>query len=973
VIVKGASPGTHRLRTHLNTLVIGLVVLAGLAIGGFGYKQIRDLALASAESEFQQLGQEGTATIEALSGRVDTLVTLLARGDLPASRSHDERMRELPTLAVALERNPRVSAVYAGYADGAFFLVRILRGDIGSQLGAPPGARFLVQSRSSVAASGVFLWLDDKLRVLSREARPEYRFDARQRPWYQAALASETPVHSEPYAFFTTGEIGKTFSQRSLNGRAVLGADFTLTALSRLLADRTRRLDASAQVVAFNDTGTLIANRDLKLAVAVADGERRSVTVESLKTPVLAEALRRASAGEVDRLLPWKEGDREWRILLTRLPEAGAHAEFLAAAIPVKALLAPADRALLTTLIVLGAILIVAIPFAWLVSHSVARPLERLAKEATAMRRFDFAEPAQPVRSRIVEVADVASSLTAARGAIQRFREVSGAVAAEQDFQKMVARVLDESLALASGSAGVLRLVTSDGAQLTTAVVRGADVRTNRLPNVGFDADLPAARALVQRRVTVETIEGTRMPPTLAAATNGQDATFVSVPFFDRRAQPLGVLSIARTGPAHRIDSGDDLIAFLAALAGTLAVAIENQKLLKEQKDLLEAFIQLVADAIDAKSPYTGGHCKRVPELTKMLAQAACDAKDGPFASYSLSEEQWEAVHIGAWLHDCGKVTTPEHVVDKATKLETICDRLHEIRMRFEVLKRDADIAYWKEAAGGGDKAVLAAKRDAAHRALDADFAFVAECNEGGEFMAPERVQRLKAIGARTWTRTLDDRIGLSNDERKRKAAVGSPPPPAAEKLLDDKPEHIVRWSASEILPAENKWGFKVKVPEHKWNRGEIYNLAIARGTLTEEERHVINDHMAQTIKMLTALPFPQHLRNVPEIAGGHHEKMDGTGYPKRLKRDEMSLPARMMAIADIFEALTAGDRPYKKAKTLSESLKIMGFMKKDKHIDPELFDLFLRSGVYLRYAERYCTAEQIDKVDIAPYLTPAG
>jgi HD-GYP domain-containing protein (c-di-GMP phosphodiesterase class II) len=961
----------YRLRTHLNTLVIGLIVVTGLAIGGFAYQQTRELALGSAEASFQQLGNETATAMEALFLPVESLIGVLAGGQLPAQQTLETRLPFVPALVGTLQRNPRMAAVYVGYADGAFLLVRSL-GETAGDLRPPAGARYLVQHASG-KASGTFIWLDERLRELKREARPDYRFDPRERPWYRSALAGDGVVRGEPYVFFTTHRIGKTYSLRSNNGKAVIGADFRLTDLSGLLADRTRRLDASAQVAVFNDAGTLIAHRDPQRAVAVAEGERRLVTVEGLKSPVLAEALRRASAGEVGRLLPWKEGDQEWRILLARLPEAGAHAEFLAAAIPVKSLLAPADRALAVTIIVIGAILLAALPLAWLVSHSVARPLERLAKEATAMRRFDFAEPAQPVTSRIVEVADLAISMSATRGTIQRFREVSGAVAAEQDFQKLVERVLDESLALASASAGVLRLVTSDGARLTTAVVRGSQVQTSSLPDVDFDADLPAARALLQRRVTVETLEAGGMPPVLAVATKGQDATFISVPFFDRRGQPLGVLSIARTGRGHRIDAHDDLVAFLAALAGTLAVAIENQKLLKEQKDLLESFIQLVADAIDAKSPYTGGHCKRVPELTKMIVEAACNATEGPFASYSLNEEEWEAVHIGAWLHDCGKVTTPEYVVDKATKLETICDRLHEIRTRFEVLKRDADVAYWKGVADGGDKAALAAVRETAQRALDADFAFIAECNEGGEFMAPERVARLKAIGARTWTRTLDDRIGLSFDEKKRKAAVGSAPPPATENLLDDKPEHIVPWLPSERVPAENKWGFKVRVPEHKWNRGEIYNLSIGRGTLTDEERYVINDHMTQTIKMLTALPFPRHLRNVPEIAGGHHEKMDGTGYPKRLKREEMSWPARMMAIADIFEALTAGDRPYKKAKTLSESIKIMGFMKKDRHVDPDAFELFLRSGVYLRYAERFLAPEQIDKVDIAPYLIAAG
>jgi HD-GYP domain-containing protein (c-di-GMP phosphodiesterase class II) len=964
------SSGGYRLRTHLNTLVIGLVLTAGLAIGGFAYWQARALALESAEDSFQQLGNETATAMEALLLPVESVIGVLAGGQLPKQQTLESRLPFVPALAGALRRNPRLAAVYVGYDDGAFLIVHSL-GETAADVRPPAGARYLVQ-HAGAATAPVFIWLDERVRELSREARPDYRFDPRQRPWYRAALASDDVARSEPYVFFSTRRIGKTYSLRSSDGRAVVGADFRLTDLSGLLADRTRRLDRSAEVVVFNDAGTLIAHRDPQRAVALVEGERRSVTIEGLNTPVLSEALRRAAAGDVGRLLPWNDGEREWRILLTRLPHAGAHAEFLAAAIPVKALLAPAEHALAVALLVVMGILAAALPLAWLVSHSVARPLERLAGDAAAMRRFNFVEPAHAVRSRIIEVHDLAQAMTATRGTIRRFRDVSTAVGVEKDLGKLVERVLDESLALTAGAAGVVRLISDDGRKLVAAVARGPDVRMAELPDVALDADLPVTRAVRERRVTVERFEEGELPAALGLAPK-EAATILSVPLFDRRGAPLGALSIARLGEGHRVDPQDDLVAFLAALAGTLAVAIENQKLLKEQKELLESFIQFVADAIDAKSPYTGGHCKRVPELTKMLVQAACDAKEGPFASYSLNEEEWEAVHIAAWLHDCGKVTTPEYVVDKATKLETICDRLHEIRMRFEVLKRDADVAYWQGVAEGGDRAKLAAARDDLHRTLDAEFAFVAECNEGGEFMPPERVARLKAIGARTWTRTLDDRIGLSNQEKRAKAAVGSPPAPATEKLLDDKPEHIVPRPSSERMPHDNKWGFKVKVPEHKWNRGELYNLSIGRGTLTEEERYVINDHMAQTIKGLTALPFPRHLRSVPEIAGGHHEKMDGTGYPRRLKRDEMSVPARTMAIADIFEALTAGDRPYKKAKTLSESIRIMGFMKKDRHIDPDLFDLFLRSGVYLRYAERYCAPEQIDGVDIAPYLTPAG
>ncbi|MGB8147179.1 MAG: HD domain-containing phosphohydrolase, partial [Azonexus sp.] len=358
------------------------------------------------------------------------------------------------------------------------------------------------------------------------------------------------------------------------------------------------------------------------------------------------------------------------------------------------------------------------------------------------------------------------------------------------------------------------------------------------------------------------------------------------------------------------------------------------------------------------------------------LARAACEETNGTYKDFQLGDEEWEAVHVAAWLHDCGKVTTPEYVVDKATKLETLYDRIHEIRMRFEVLKRDAEIASLKAIADGKPETEARAGLAEKLAGLDGDFAFIAGCNEGGEFMAPEKLERLRQIATRTWTRTIDDRIGISHEEKERKARTPAPDLPVAEPLLADRPEHVFERAPRDRMPADNKWGFRMAVPEVLYNKGELYNLSVARGTLSEEERYKINEHIVQTLIMLTQLPFPKHLRNVPEIAAGHHEKMDGTGYPRRLVRNEMSPVARMMAIADIFEALTAVDRPYKKGKTLSEAIRIMSFMKKDQHIDPELFDLFLRSGVYREYAERFMKPEQIDSVDVAAYLdnrTAAG
>ncbi|MBW1860681.1 MAG: hypothetical protein JRI70_11700 [Deltaproteobacteria bacterium] len=349
-----------------------------------------------------------------------------------------------------------------------------------------------------------------------------------------------------------------------------------------------------------------------------------------------------------------------------------------------------------------------------------------------------------------------------------------------------------------------------------------------------------------------------------------------------------------------------------------------------------------------------------------MLARAACESQAAPFKDFDLSEEEWEALHIAGWLHDCGKVTTPEYVVDKATKLETIYDRIHEVRMRFEVLKRDAGLRYWQAVGDGGDRDALGQQLESEWRQLDEDFAFVAECNEGGEFMSSERMERLREIAKQTWMRTLDDRIGISWEEKVRKERKPAPELPVEEKVLAKKEEHIIQRGKADHMPADNPWGFRMQVPQDLYNRDEIYNLSVERGTLTAEERYKINDHIVQTIIMLEKLPYPKHLRNVPVIAGGHHEKMDGTGYPRRLTRDDMPLTARMMAIADIFEALTAADRPYKKGKTLSEAVRIMSFM---KNIDPELFELFLTSGVYMQYAKHFLKQEQMDEVDIEQYL----
>ena len=442
----------------------------------------------------------------------------------------------------------------------------------------------------------------------------------------------------------------------------------------------------------------------------------------------------------------------------------------------------------------------------------------------------------------------------------------------------------------------------------------------------------------------------------------------------NRRKKLIGALIIEMEVGDHTHLS-DDLIVFVDEIAGSAAVAIETRELIESQQALLDGFIRLVASAIDAKSPYTGGHCERVPKLAQMITEVAEQASEGPFAHFRMNEDERYEFHLAAWLHDCGKITSPEYVVDKAVKLETIYNRIHEIRARFEILHRDAEVRYLQACLNGEDPTEAARYRDEAQAQLQADFGFLANANVGSESMSDEDVARIRQIGAQTWQRHFSDRLGLSGDEQQALADSPEAALPATEPLLADKPWHIRTWG-DRVPPVQrddprNLWGFDMKLPEYAYNRGELHNLTIQYGTLTEEERFRINEHIVQTICMLDALPLPDRLARVPRLAGTHHERVDGKGYPFGLSGEDMSIPEKIMAVADIFEALTAVDRPYKQGKTLSEALNIMDNMTRQGHIDREVFLLFVRSGTYRRYGAQHLKAEQIDTVDESLFMKP--
>ena len=980
------------LRLHIATLFIALILLLGATVIWNSFTKTTQLILRAADERFERIADQTGRQLQMLVTPVATTVDLLAWQRLAANGTLMERLDNLGYLSEALAQSTHLSALYIGYDDGDFFLLRSLspNSPLRDSLTVPNAARYLVQSverNGTEAATGTFLYFDAALKLIRRDTRPDYTFDPRARPWYQTARSQPDRIRTDPYLFFTTREVGITLARRARIGTAVVGADLTLSALSATL--RASRLFSNTQLAVFDSAGYVIAYPDATRLPHQGVGEElRLVRLPELKEPALTELERhlpnpeQRTAGLPPKNFTLEAAGQTWHGMVRTLPFDGETPLFLGLAVPRNDLLADAkhirDQGVLITI----SLVLLALPITWLLANRIARHLQSLVSEAARIRRFDFQQPIV-AHSIIDEVNQLARAMDLMKSTIRRFLDIGSALAAERHFDRLLDRVLAETLALAQGDAGILFLISDDEKGL-----RPAPARVSQPLDAGSAERLPAlSLTRLPSHPLVEAARGT-VPQIRPLAPNEPLADYfalltdlsiqqvgqlILVPLRNRQQELVGLLALLRAS-APRDDNriGSELLAFIAALSGTSAVSIENQRLFQAQKNLFASFIQLLADAIDAKSPYTGGHCARVPELTKLLAQAACADETGAFHDFTLSEEEWEELHIACWLHDCGKITTPEYVVDKATKLETLYNRINEVRMRFEVLKRDAEIAYWREIANGGDPTEPRARLEAEWRALDDDFAFVASCNQGGECMAPAQIARIKRLAERTWLRTLDDRLGLSHEEQARKERVPAAALPTVEPLLADKPEHCFERHPEDRIGADNPWGFQLKIPELLYNQGEVHNLCVSRGTLTEEERYKINEHIVQTIMMLSRLPFPKSLRRVPEIAGGHHEKMDGNGYPKQLRREEMSVLARMMAIADIFEALTAVDRPYKPGKTLSEALETMARMSREQHIDSELFTLFLRAGVYRHYAERFLRPDQIDAVNIEVYLAAA-
>ncbi|NOQ17111.1 MAG: HAMP domain-containing protein [Methyloprofundus sp.] len=958
----------YSLHATTSTIFISLVIIFGSILSWQNYSKTSEVLVASGNYVFEQLNRELALEFGSMRKSVKQVVNFVAYSPISQSSSLAPRLQSLQLLAIALADVPEISTIQVGYPNGDVFLIRPTNTDAVRKIfSAPSEASFVVDNIARNAKGEQLLqriFYDASLQELNRLAATPTDYTLAERPWYQLALANEQPVITDPYIFYFYQKLGITLTGKNKHNNVVVAVDITLDQLTQTL--NRNSLTANTELVVFGKSGdALIYNKASVLQMT--DDHFKVATLAELGSEILTFISQDLQLET--QVLNFNYNGQEWLGAVQEMHIPGGNSLFVLMVSPEQELLSKAVQARNLSLLITAAIVLIMIPIVWLFARKIAKPLRRLATEAHLISQFDFSS-AVKTQSVITEVDELAESMRMMKTTISQFLSLINSLAGEKDFDVLLQRITQKTREISQADAALTYLYNEQDNTLEPGFFYiGAEgsSQIDGLPNLSLNDNNELIAAFQSTDSSMLTLHANQSKTSQYLLTKlaTTAANMVILPLHNRQEEAIGILCLM-----YKDTASNEHISFVQALSGFAAVSLESRQLIMMQKALLESFIKLIAGAIDSKSPYTGGHCARVPELAKSLAEAACASDTAPFQDFQLNDDQWEALHIASWLHDCGKVTTPEYVVDKATKLETIYDRIHEIRMRVEVLKRDAEITYWQQIAQGGDIETLEPLLQRHLRQLDEDFAFIAECNAGGEFMAQEKITRLQRIAEYTWLRTLDDSIGISWEEGQRKQQQSKPVLPVQEKLLADKPEHIIARDAGEQMPANNPWGFQLDVPEHKYNRGELYNLTVERGTLTTEERFKINDHIVQTIIMLEKLPYPAHLKDVPVIAGSHHEKIDGTGYPKGLKGEDVPLTGKMMALADIFEALTASDRPYKKAKTLSESLRIMSFMVKDRHIDTDLFHLFLSSGVYLQYAEKFLQAEQIDAVDIKQFFS---
>ena len=1007
-IVKKAVSGFHiKFQFSLLMLIFLMLGISTFSTLTAVLSVSRNVSKQKAEQLFNETGYSIKTKLDTQFEKAIQLTGLMTTLPVFTEPISDDgtRYAGLPFLIEALRLNSFFYSVYTGFSNGDFIqLIQTSSNPlILDALHAPDNTSYILRTISSTESERKEYWtfFDSGITVISSDINLSPTYQPSERPWFSTAvIAKNGVILTAPYIYNSLKKPGIT-AAAAQSADIVTGIDITLENLETFI-DGLYISPGAGVLVLDKEDRILAANPRIKSLLSSSDPALNPIgdidsDILAFLTGTIGNGADKKAVNKLhaDYLLwkkPWKTpGGQDYQLIIfAPASDFLQHQQIIQHRI-----------ILISTLV-----FILVLPLIILVSIYFSRFLKNLADDAERIQHMIF-DKKFTGHSPIIEfeklsvafavmkeaIAAKTLALETALQKLERIIEMGIAMSVEHNSDKLVEMILKGAKELAGADGGSLYLKEKSNELGFKIILNdslgfeqgGASSNPISLPPVQLylsDGEPNFHNVVSSAFHKAETIviddaymdphydfSGTREFDKL---NNYRSKSFLTVPLKLQGSDIIGALQLIN---CHSKDVSDavpfskDIQSLIEALSSLAAAILNNRILLDSQDALFESLIQLTANAIDTKSPYTGGHCERVPVLARLLAEQAENAKEGPLADFSFNTPiEKKAFIIGAWLHDAGKMTTPEFIVDKAVKLETIHNRIHEIRTRFEVLLRDVRIKEKEALLAGRDPEEAAAELEAAERKLYEDFDFIARANTGEEFVNEEYINRLKEISKRTWLSHFNHTIGLSRDEQKKQMPPYIPGKPIEEQLLADKPQHIVP-DSGKTRKIYSDYGFVIPHPDYLYNRGEIHNLLIRYGTLTEEERYKINEHIMQTIVMLDKLPFPIGMNLIPEFVGTHHETLSGTGYPRGLKSDQLSVPSRIMAIADIFEALTASDRPYKDAKKLSEAVEILYQETLTNHIDGDLFELFLTSGIYLEYSKEFMSPDQIDQVDIKKYI----
>lgn len=930
-------------RWYISGILLSIASLISAVLIYVSVEHSQSVSISLSKDIVKDYSNELKVELDELSTPLITMLDTLAHSGFTEKEFNEQSSQWLDMMYMLLSKNKHIASFYIGNNDGNSYLIRSLHRESDKLRYGVPDPTVLMLEMNLNNGQQRSIYFDQQMRRIGSRRSSSNYYDPRTRDWFKNAKGDMDIHMVEPYAFYFSRRIGITYSRMLKNKQGVIAVDFTLGSLTDIIQDL--EYSENSKVLLLTASKRIISsNQELELI----NGEKL-FTAEELE---IAEFLPDFNDIKIEETLFstifWQ--DQNWELVVTPLEISSLDVLYLVNFVAYEDLLY--SSGILRNELIVISLFTVFISFLIILAMTdkIAKPLTYLTKSVENIQRFSFKRK-EYRKSNIDDINALNEAMNSMENVLvdffQNLRDIARSTESEQLSTSMVTQ------AKAMLACDICQLFVNSPAD------RDVFSMTANSDSVA-PFNLQALHAHNKAILSDSIYELNSKDSNLVFLNSECNSGFI-IPLLNRANVHVGALVIGFNNTISRYSC--ERIHFVREFLAFNEIVLEQLEQEQGQRALFHSFVEMMATSVDIKSPYTGAHCQRVPKITKMIARAA-EQDQSKFSDFALTEEEWEELLTAAWLHDCGKVTTPDYVMDKATKLETIYDRIHEVRMRYEVLKRDADIAYWKAVAQGQDKIIAKAVCDEQKRTLESEFEFIAQCNIGHEYLQPESIARLDKIANRTWQRTLPDNIGLSQ-EALDKVNTETQVLPCTEYLLADKKSHLHVWREGNKLELQSKREFKLTRPEHQYNRGELHNLRVKSGTLTAEERYNVNDHVTQTYLMLDQLPYPEHLKNVPLIAGSHHEKLNGNGYPLQLKGEDIPLGGRMIAIADIFEALTTAERPYKKAKTLNESLLIMASMVNKGELDADLYTLFIDQGIYQQYADEYLAESQLDKVDI--------